>query len=54
VVAFIVTLSQDFGPPQSVLPGVDRFVAMLGGLGILWVLSLILWPAEPAVTGSPP
>jgi uncharacterized membrane protein YccC len=45
VVAFIVTLSQDFGPPQSVLPGVDRFVAMLGGLGILWVLSLILWPA---------
>jgi uncharacterized membrane protein YccC len=54
VVAFIVTLAQDFGPPQSVLPGVDRFAAMLGGLGILWVLSLIFWPADPVVTEVPP
>ena len=31
---------QRFGPPDSVLPGVDRFAAMLGGLGILWLLSV--------------
>ncbi len=44
---FIITLVQGFGPPTSVWPGVDRFGGMLGGLSILLVVSLLLWP-EPS------
>jgi len=42
---FIITLVQGFGPPTSIWPGVDRFGGMMGGLSILLVVSLLLWPA---------
>jgi uncharacterized membrane protein YccC len=46
---FIVTLVQGFGPPTSIWPGVDRFGGMTGGLAILLVVSLLLWPTpEPS------
>lgn len=41
---FIVTLSQGAGPPTSLLPGIDRFAGITGGLAILMVLSVALWP----------
>lgn len=42
---FIVTLSQGAGPPTSLLPGIDRFAGIAGGLAILMVLSVVLWPS---------
>jgi uncharacterized membrane protein YccC len=42
---FIVTLSQGNGPPTSLVPGVDRFVGIIGGLAILTVVSIALWPS---------
>lgn len=41
---FIVTLSQGAGPPTSLVPGIDRFVGITGGLAILTMLSVALWP----------
>ena len=46
---FIVTLIQGAGPPTSIMPGVDRFVGIVGGLGILLIVSLVLWPSDPEV-----
>ena len=28
------------------MPGVDRFVGITGGLAILLVISLVLWPSD--------
>ncbi len=28
------------------MPGVDRFAGITGGLGILMVVSLLLWPSD--------
>jgi uncharacterized membrane protein YccC len=42
---FIVTLIQGAAPPTSILPGVDRFVGITGGLAILLIVSLLLWPS---------
>ena len=42
---FIVTLSQGAGPPTSLLPGIDRFIGVTGGLAILTVVSVALWPS---------
>jgi uncharacterized membrane protein YccC len=51
---FIVTLIQGAGPPNSIMPGVDRFVGIAGGLAILLVVSLVLWPGdEPVVEKAP-
>jgi uncharacterized membrane protein YccC len=44
---FIITLVQGFGPPANVWPGIDRFGGMMGGLLILLVVSVLLWP-EPS------
>jgi uncharacterized membrane protein YccC len=41
---FIVTLAQGAGPPASLLPGIDRFVGITGGLLVLMVVSVALWP----------
>ncbi len=46
---FIVTLVQGAGPPTSIMPGVDRFVGIVGGLGILLIVSLLLWPSDREV-----
>jgi len=43
---FVVTLVQGSGPPSSILPGVDRLAGIAGGLGILLVVSLLLWPTD--------
>ena len=43
---FIVTLIQGARPPDSIMPGVDRFVGITGGLAILLVISLVLWPSD--------
>ena len=43
---FIVTLIQGAAPPSSIMPGIDRFVGIAGGLGILLVVSLLLWPSD--------
>lgn len=45
---FIITLVQGFGPPSSVWPGVDRFGGMMGGLLMLFAVSLLLWPSNQA------
>ncbi len=44
--AFIVTLIKGAAPPASIMPGVDRFVGIVGGLAILMVVSLVLWPTD--------
>ena len=43
---FIVTLIQGAKPPDSIMPGVDRFAGITGGLAILFIVSLLLWPSE--------
>jgi uncharacterized membrane protein YccC len=43
---FIVTLIQGPAPPNSIMPGIDRFVGISGGMVILLIISLILWPNE--------
>ncbi len=43
---FVVTMVQGPAPPTSIMPGVDRFIGITGGLGILLVVSLLLWPSE--------
>jgi uncharacterized membrane protein YgaE (UPF0421/DUF939 family) len=40
-VVFISTLIQGLGPPASILPGIERFAGIAGGLAILLVVSLV-------------
>jgi uncharacterized membrane protein YccC len=44
-VVYIMTLVQDVGPPISLLPGIERFVGITGGITVLLIVSLVLWPA---------
>ena len=44
-VAFIMTLVQGPAPPQSILPGIDRFAGIMCGITVLLVISLLLWPS---------
>jgi uncharacterized membrane protein YccC len=46
---FIITLIQGSKPPDSIMPGVDRFIGITGGLGILLIVSLLLWPSDEEV-----
>jgi hypothetical protein len=41
---FISTLVQGSGPPTSILPGIDRFAGIGGGLLILLMVSLLTAP----------
>jgi hypothetical protein len=43
---FVITMLQGLAPPSSIMPGVDRFAGIVGGLGILVVLSLLIWPSD--------
>ena len=43
---FIITMIQGAAPPDSIMPGVDRFAGITGGLGILLIISLLLWPSD--------
>lgn len=50
---FIITLVQGFGPPSNIWPAIDRFGGMIGGLMILFVVSLLLWPEpQPRVAAT--
>lgn len=51
-VVYIMTLVQGAGPPTSILPGIERLVGITGGLAVLLVVSLVLWPA-PAAQPAP-
>lgn len=42
---FVITMIQGASPPSSIMPGIDRFVGITGGLGILMLVSLLLWPS---------
>jgi uncharacterized membrane protein YccC len=42
---FIITLVQGPGPPDSILPGVQRFAGITGGLTVLLLIGVILWPS---------
>jgi uncharacterized membrane protein YccC len=46
-IVFIITLVQGLGPPDSILPGIDRLSGMLGGLTILLTITFVLGPADP-------
>jgi hypothetical protein len=37
-------MAQGSGPSASLLPGIDRFAGITGGLLILMVVSMMLWP----------
>lgn len=45
-VVYIMTLVQGTGPPISIYPGIDRLVGITGGLGILLLVSFVLWPVR--------
>jgi uncharacterized membrane protein YccC len=46
---FIVTLIQGESPPTSIMPGIDRFGGIVGGLAILLVVSMVLWPSDEEI-----
>jgi uncharacterized membrane protein YccC len=43
---FVITLIQGPAPPTSIMPGIDRFAGIVGGMGILLIVSLLLWPSD--------
>lgn len=43
---FIITLVQGASPPDSIMPGIDRFIGIVGGLAILLLVSLVIWPTD--------
>ena len=49
-VVYIMTLVQGVGPPTSILPGIERLVGITGGITVLLIVSLVLWPSR---TGKP-
>jgi uncharacterized membrane protein YccC len=51
-VVFISTLVQGFGPPASILPGIERFAGIGGGLLILLVVTILTAPSRPAAIRS--
>ena len=42
----IMTLVQGWGPPDTIWPGVDRFAGTMGGLAMLLLVSLLIWPEK--------
>jgi uncharacterized membrane protein YccC len=47
-VVLITTLVQGSGPPESILPGIDRFAGVSLGLLMLFVAMLLIGPPAPA------
>lgn len=45
-VVYILTLVQGWGPPNSILPGIDRFIGIMCGVAILLLVSLLWWPLD--------
>ena len=46
---FVITMIQGDAPPSSIMPGVDRFAGITGGLGVLMIVSLLLWPSAEEI-----
>jgi uncharacterized membrane protein YccC len=46
---FVITMIQGDAPPSTIMPGVDRFAGITGGLGILMIVSLLLWPSADEI-----
>lgn len=46
---FVITMIQGQAPPTSIMPGVDRFAGITGGLATLLVISLLIWPSDQEV-----
>ncbi|MEJ0015253.1 MAG: FUSC family protein [Acetobacteraceae bacterium] len=54
-VVYIMTLVQGTGPPTSILPGIERLAGITGGLAVLLLVSLVLWPTRgQAALRAPP
>jgi uncharacterized membrane protein YccC len=53
-IVWIMMIVQGWGPPSSILPGLDRFGGILAGLAILLVVSLLFWPEERGGAEAPP
>ncbi|HET6233362.1 MAG TPA: FUSC family protein [Acetobacteraceae bacterium] len=51
-VVFITTLVQGWGPPSSILPGVERLAGITGGLAILLVVTLLTAPSRPSAVST--
>jgi uncharacterized membrane protein YccC len=49
----IMTLVQGWAPPDSIWPGIDRFAGMIGGLAILMLVSLAIWPEKKTPADAP-
>jgi uncharacterized membrane protein YccC len=49
----IMTLVQGWMPPDSILPGLNRFGGMMAGLAVLFIVSFLLWPASPEPEPKP-
>lgn len=51
---FIITMIQGLAPPASIMPGIDRFAGITGGLGVLMIVSLLLWPGDEEMKSDRP
>jgi hypothetical protein len=40
--AYLMSMVQGQGPPQTIAPGLERLVGVMGGLTILFIVTLIL------------
>jgi len=47
--AFFFSTLQDFGPPTSLAPARDRFLGVLLGLTMMWIVFDQLWPTQAVV-----
>jgi uncharacterized membrane protein YccC len=52
--AYLMSMVQGQGPPESISPGLERLVGVMGGISILVVVSMVLSliPLSPAPTTS--
>jgi uncharacterized membrane protein YccC len=51
-VVYISTLVQGLGPPTSILPGIERFAGITGGLLILLAVSVLTTPSRPGAASA--
>ena len=40
--AYLMSMVQGQGPPDSISPGLERLVGVIGGLSVLFIVTLIL------------
>lgn len=51
---FVITMIQGLAPPSSIMPGIERFAGITGGLGVLMLVSLLLWPGDEEMKPDKP